>query len=124
MSYPENIKIVHQFEFRKFKKVSFNDFYEGGTWKFRHSVKRKYKRQFSDWDNVVNADKQYNVDYEFEFKSRPLDGTNTMAIVKMLEDIIFEKDNYKVVRRVSTMSSKGKEDLVKITVWEVEDETV
>ena len=112
-------KVSHIFELDISNKVSFNDFYEGGSWKFRHSVKKKYKKAFQEFHHRVSSDSKYNVDYEFSFKSRPLDSTNTMAMVKMIEDIIFEKDNYKIVRRVSTVSNKGEKDFVKITVWEI-----
>jgi hypothetical protein len=40
-----------------------------------------------------------------------------VAMVKMIEDIIFENDSYKVVKSILITSDKGLEDLVKIKVF-------
>jgi hypothetical protein len=58
----------------------------------------------------------YCLDLDFTFKSRPLDASNCVAMVKMIEDIIFENDSYKVVAELIITSSKGLEDAVEIKI--------
>lgn len=112
---------IYEFRFYDFpEKVSTNDFYESKFWAWRQQIKKRYADWLSDFYHVVKADKKYDVDYDFEFEKRPYDSSNTSGMLKMIEDVLFEKDNYKVVRRVSMMSSKGPRDCVVVKVWEVE----
>jgi hypothetical protein len=60
----------------------------------------------------------YEVDYNFGFSKRPLDASNAIAMVKMIEDVLFESDSYKTVKRISISSNKSKEDYVHIIVRE------
>ena len=52
----------------------------------------------------------------FTFKTKPLDASNTIAMVKMIEDIIFEDDKWDVIKRISISSKKGNEDVVNIKI--------
>ena len=98
-------------------KVSLNAWYGGGHWSKRKKLKDNYtlivKSQFKD---VLPASKSYNTEYHFTFKSRPLDASNCVAMVKMIEDIIFESDGYKVINSILITSSKGDQDQVEIKI--------
>ena len=101
-------------------KISLNKWYAGTHWAVRNKLKNTYKliikAQISD---VYVKTKQYHVKYIFVFKSRPLDASNTVAMIKLIEDIIFEDDNYKIVKSITTSSEKGKEDFVRIEIHEL-----
>lgn len=107
-------------ELRDLPKVSLNKWYAGTHWTKRKKLKDEYKyivsSQFKD---VLSKDKQYLVSYYFTFRVRPLDASNCVAMVKMIEDIIFEDDSYKIVKGLAMYSEKGKEDLVTIKIKEL-----
>lgn len=98
-------------------KVSLNKWYSGIHWTKRKKIKDNYinvvKSQFS---KVFSKDNKYNVSYYFEFKSRPLDASNCVAMVKMIEDILFENDGYKVVESITIHSRKSTEDRLTIKI--------
>ena len=98
-------------------KVSLNVWYSSKHWSFRKKLKDNYtlivKSQFKD---VLPASGSYDTEYHFTFKSRPLDASNCVAMVKMIEDIIFESDGYKVIKSILITSGKGAEDMVEIKI--------
>lgn len=98
-------------------KISLNKWYAGTHWTKRKKMKDQYvtfiQSQFNKVLPKVNA---YSVKYDFTFKSRPLDASNCVAMVKMIEDVIFENDGYNVIKNISISSSKGKEDFVIISI--------
>jgi len=98
-------------------KVSLNVWYSSKHWSFRKKLKDNYtlivKSQFKE---VLPASGSYDTEYHFIFKSRPLDASNCVAMVKMIEDIIFESDGYKVIKSILITSSKGAEDIVEIKI--------
>ena len=98
-------------------KVSLNVWYSSKHWSFRKKLKDNYtlivKSQFKD---VLPASNSYDTEYHFTFKSRPLDASNCVAMVKMIEDIIFESDGYKVIKSILITSTKGAEDMVEIKI--------
>ena len=99
-------------------KISLNKWYSGMHWTKRKKIKDNYtlivKNQFNKTLPKTNT---YNTEYHFTFKSRALDASNCVAMVKMIEDIIFENDSYKVVKSILITSNKGLEDSVKIKVF-------
>lgn len=98
-------------------KVSLNVWYSSKHWSFRKKLKDNYtlivKSQFNE---VLPASNSYNTEYHFTFKSRPLDASNCVAMVKMIEDIIFESDGYKIIKSILITSKKGAEDMVEIKI--------
>lgn len=98
-------------------KVSLNVWYSSKHWSFRKKLKDNYtlivKSQFKE---VLPASNSYDTEYHFTFKSRPLDASNCVAMVKMIEDIIFDSDGYKVIKSILITSSKGAEDSVQIKI--------
>jgi hypothetical protein len=93
-------------------KISLNKWYAGTHWTARKKIKDAYKKLIKH----KVEDGEYDVEYTFYFKSRPLDATNTIAMAKMIEDIIFENDSYKKIKSVTLKSRKSKNDYVEI-VW-------
>ena len=98
-------------------KVSLNTWYAGTHWTKRKKLKDTYtllvKSQFKKVYSKLNS---YETEYIFYFKSRPLDASNCIAMAKMIEDIIFEDDNYKVVTKLSMESRKSDVDRVELKV--------
>tara|TARA_R110000772_G_scaffold65087_1_gene145378 strand:+ start:2310 stop:2705 length:396 start_codon:yes stop_codon:yes gene_type:complete len=98
-------------------KISLNKWYAGMHWTKRKKIKDNYTQIVSSqFSKVLSKDTSYQVEYHFTFKSRPLDASNCVAMVKMIEDIIFETDSYKVVTELVITSSKGLEDKVEIKI--------
>ena len=101
-------------------KHSLNKIYAGVHWKKRADDKKTYtfliKSQFKQ---VLKADKVYSVTYEFVFKNKPLDTSNTVYMLKMIEDVLFEDDTYKIIPELRIKSTKGKEDLVIINIKKI-----
>lgn len=98
-------------------KISLNEWYAGNHWTKRKAIKDKYywiiKSQFKE---ILGKNRSYEVNYLFSFKTKPLDASNTIAMVKMIEDIIFEDDSYKVIEQLTIRSKKGIEDFVSINI--------
>ena len=100
-------------------KISLNKWYAGMHWTKRKKIKDNYtKIVSSQFSAVLSRDHTYKVEYNLTFKSRPLDASNCIAMVKMIEDIIFETDSYKVVTSLVITSRKGSMDQVEIKINE------
>lgn len=101
-------------------KVSLNKIYESKHWSYRQKLKREFLFLVkSQYKSVLSKDGVYVCDYVFCFATHPLDASNCFFAIKMIEDVIFEDDNYKVVREVSARSVKGKENVVSINITRV-----
>lgn len=100
-------------------KISLNQWYSGNHWSKRKEIKDLYrliiKNQFK---SILSKDNYYQVYYDFRFKNKPLDASNCAAMVKLIEDIIFENDNYKTIHFVGISSSKDIEDKVIVKIVE------
>lgn len=101
-------------------KISLNQWYSSKNWTYRYEIKNKYKLLVkSQCKYLFPKDKQYSVEYHFKWKSRAIDVSNCTAALKMIEDIIFEDDSYKIVRSLFITSDKVEEDIVIIKVKEL-----
>jgi len=98
-------------------KLSLNKIYAGIHWTQRTKNKDTYgmiiKSQFKE---VLSKEYRYKVSYEFNFKRNALDASNTVYMLKMIEDIIFEDDTYKIIPELNIKSQKAKEEFIKITI--------
>lgn len=101
-------------------KISLNEWYAGTNWRKRKKIKDVYywavKSQFN---RKFPRDKRYRASYSFEFASHPLDASNCVAMLKMIEDTIFETDGFKVVKELKITSKKGKIDKIIIDIEEI-----
>lgn len=101
-------------------KISLNEWYSGNHWTKRQAIKTKYKWLVkSQFKGIFSKENEYEVTYSFEFKSNPLDCSNCVAMVKLVEDIIFESDSPKIVKSVTLLSVKGKSDKLTIKIKEI-----
>ena len=100
-------------------KVTLNLFYAGVHWTKRKKIKDAYKLIVkSQCKHVFCKGNIYEVEYMFCFKSRPLDASNCVAMVKLIEDIIFEDDKWDIgiEIKISSMKTKQLKDFVIINV--------
>lgn len=98
-------------------KISLNKWYAGSHWTKRKKIKDSYTLLIKSMTGLVFSKTNfYEVDYLFEFANSPLDASNCSAMVKLIEDVIFESDSYKVVRSISIKSRRGKKNKVTIKV--------
>lgn len=102
---------------RGLKKISLNEWYAGNHWTKRAKIKKDYtwiiKSQCLD---VLPKTGRYEIDYVFYFERSPLDASNTIAMVKMIEDVLFEDDKWDVVRKISIISNKDGDERVEIKI--------
>jgi hypothetical protein len=103
-------------------KISLNKWYAGQHWTARKRIKDNYTLLIKDqcYKTFSKRDK-YEVDYKFYFKLQPLDASNCVAMVKLIEDIIFEDDKFDIVKKISitSRSSKGENDYVLIQIFKL-----
>lgn len=101
-------------------KISLNEWYAGSHWSRRTKIKDTYKLIIkSQCKEVFSKSNQYDCSYDFTFKNNPLDASNCIAMVKMIEDIIFESDGYKIVKSIKITSDKGLKDEVEINIFKL-----
>ena len=102
-------------------KISLNRWYAGCHWSERDKIKNQYawiiKSQFK---RKLSRENKYICEYHFQFKKNPLDASNCVAMVKMIEDCLFENDKYDIVLKITISSEKGTYDLVTIIINEVD----
>lgn len=98
-------------------KISLNVWYSSTHWTKRKAIKDNYYWIIkSQTKKVFSKEGIYKVSYSFHFKKSPLDAMNCSAMGKLIEDVIFEKDGYKVVTEVTLASKKDTRDYVVIEV--------
>jgi len=100
-------------------KISTNEIYAGVHW----GTRKKHKDLFNiivknQFKHVFSKKNKYIVHYTFYFKNNPLDATNCSYMIKLIEDIIFESDEYDVIVEFSGKSRKADADYVEIEVLE------
>ena len=105
-------------------KISLNKWYAGVHWTKRKEIKDTYKLLIkSQFKQVLSKDNQYEVEYIFFFRIKPLDASNCVAMVKLIEDVIFEDDKWNIVLSIKIKSIKSKEDRVLIKLKEIQKVT-
>ena len=98
-------------------KISLNQWYSGKHWTHRQKLKRIYTALVkSQYSRIFPKDQKYVVSYVFTFKNNPLDASNCIAMVKMIEDIIFEDDKWDIIKIGSIESKKGTLDKVEVKI--------
>lgn len=99
-------------------KISLNKFYAGLHWTKRKQIKDAYNLIIkSQCKYVFPKDKVYKVEYQFNFKTRPLDASNACGgMVKLIEDILFEDDKWDIVTQITVSSKKNTTEFVKILI--------
>lgn len=101
-------------------KISLNKWYSSEHWIHRKRIKTDYTWLVkSQCKKVFKKDKQYNVECHFYFKTNPLDASNTIAMYKLIEDILFEDDKWDIIRSVRIVSNKDKDERVELIITEL-----
>ena len=109
--------MIREIILKDLPKLSLNKIYAGIHWTQRTKDKNTYKMIVkSQFKEVLSKEFSYRVSYEFNFKRNALDTSNTVYMLKMIEDIIFEDDTYKIIPELNIKSQKAKEDFIKITI--------
>jgi hypothetical protein len=116
------IKEPETIAFFDLPKISLNEWYEGTHWTKRKKIKDVYamlvyKQAKYKFKGV------FRVNYVFDFKNNPLDASNCVAMLKMIEDSLFVKDGYKNIKSIHVTSRKAKSDCVWVTIfpWKFEE---
>ena len=98
------------------KKLSANKYYAGMHWTKRKELKDNYKLSIKSQCKRKFAKGKYRTNWYFEFKNKPLDASNCFVMLKMIEDVIFENDEWDLIKIGAVESFKGKEDKVTIKI--------
>lgn len=98
-------------------KISLNEWYAGKHWSKRKQLKDTYKWIVkSQYKGVFSKNNKYRVHYHFYFKTRPLDALNCSAMIKIIEDIIFEDDKWDIIEIGGIKSRKSDIEFIKIII--------
>lgn len=107
-------------ELNNLPKISLNQWYAGKHWTKRKEIKDIYKLIIkSQFKHVFLKSGVYVCEYTFVFKKNALDTSNCVAMLKMIEDIIFEDDTCKIIPKLIIESKKGTKDKVIIKITEL-----
>lgn len=120
----DRMKKMKTFDFTLYAlpKVSLNEWYGGTHWSKRKDIKNAYHMVISNQKNQlreIEINKPCEVSYDFYFCGRTLDASNTAAMIKLIEDVIFEKkDDAKTIQKISVSSKKSEigRDYVNISI--------
>lgn len=111
----EESKELTRLVFKDLPKISLNEWYAGTHWTKRQKIKDFYKL----WIESVYKKKfrkPCKVDYLFEFKKHALDPTNCVAMVKLIEDVLFPVDSGKIIKGFFVSSDRGTENKVTVII--------
>jgi len=103
---------MHEIIIYGIQKLSFN------AYNNYHWTKKKKFKDILIWQ-VLEATKLklkggYSLSFEFTFKGKKIDSTNTFHYVKIIEDVIFKEDKDNL--HICTIAKQGKENKVKIII--------
>jgi hypothetical protein len=100
--------------------VSLNLWYSGGFWGKRSQKKKDYIWLIRSQLKIKYPfpKGKYETAYTFFFKANPLDASNCVAMLKMIEDVLFENDAYNFIDITGIRSRKGESDYVIIEITE------
>ena len=116
-----DIKKSYEVEFLLPKKISTNKIYEGVHWSQRAKDKDLFLWSFLAIAKDIPVVDSCDLEFNFEFKSRPLDCDNCSYMAKLLQDCLrhygkIKDDTPDIVKSIKITSCKGKEDKVKILI--------
>ncbi len=108
--------------FNNLKKISNNQIYAGFHWAKRKKIVDAFKldvwAQLRNQTDRRSFKKPCKVQYIFEFKSKPLDCSNVVLMLKMIEDVLFPDDSPKIVKEIRMSSLKSVENKVTVIISE------
>lgn len=103
------------------KKISTNLIYSGVHWRERMKHKDLYIWSFLQVASEIKPVDNCCLEFEFTFKSKPLDCDNCSYMAKLLIDCLrhcqkIKDDTPEYIKSIKITSCKGKKDSVKIIV--------
>lgn len=103
------------------KKISTNKIYEGVHWTQRAKDKDLFLWAFLPIVSKIPVIESCDLEFEFEFKSRPLDCDNCSYMTKLLIDCLrhynkIKDDTPQYIKSIKISSAKGNVDKVKILI--------
>ena len=104
------------FIYNDLPKISLNKWYSGQHWSKRKQTKDIYKLLINQKEKLKG---KFNCEYHFYFKSRPLDASNCVAMVKLIEDCLIENDAYNYIKSILITSKKADRDQVVVKVTKI-----
>lgn len=115
-------KKSYEVEFLLPKKISTNKIYSGCHWSVRAKHKDMFVWAFIEVASKIPQMNSCDIEFNYEFKSRPLDCDNCVYMSKLIIDCLrhynkIKDDTPDVVKSIKITSCKGKDDkvLIKIT---------
>ena len=111
----EESKELTRLVFKDLPKISLNEWYAGTHWKQRTKIKNSYKLWIESMYKKKFRD-PCKVDYLFEFEKHALDPTNCVAMVKLIEDVLFPVDSGKIIKGFFVSSDRGTENKVTVII--------
>lgn len=102
-------------------KISTNKIYSGTHWTERKKLKDLYVWNFLIVASKIKPIDRCELEFEFEFKNKPLDCDNCSFMAKLLVDCLrhYQKlidDTPKYLSSIKISSKKGKKDKVRIII--------
>lgn len=112
-------------EFKLPQKISTNAIYAGVHWAVRDKHKDLYLWAFLEVASKIKPVNACDLEFQFEFKSKPLDVDNCSYMVKLCIDCLrhykkIKDDTPQYVKSLKISSTKGKEDKVTIIVGDLQ----
>lgn len=106
--------------FKDLPKVSNNKFYAGMHWVKRKELKDNFSNIIAVLTYKQSRKRKFTkpcrVKYIFEFVKNPLDASNCVGMLKMIEDVLFPDDSPKIIKGLEIISLKSKEDKVIVII--------
>lgn len=111
------MKVTSKLTLYRLPKISLNKFYAGMHWTKRKKIKDQYEKIiYSQIKHIFCKENTYECEYRFYFNKKPLDVSNCVGMLKLIEDCLFQTDSYKVVKKLTILSLKDSKERVEIKV--------
>ena len=116
-----DIKTSYEVDFLLPKKISTNAIYSGVHWATRVKHKDMFIWAFVGIASKIPQMNSCELEFNFEFKSRPLDCDNCVYMVKLIIDCLrhyrkIKDDTPNIVKSIKISSCKGSDDKVNIKI--------
>lgn len=116
-----DVKKSYEVEFLLPKKISTNAIYSGVHWTTRAKHKDMFVWAFIEVASKIPQMNSCDIEFNYEFKSRPLDCDNCVYMVKLIIDCLrhyrkIKDDTPDIVKSIKISSKKGVEDKVVISI--------
>lgn len=117
----KDAKKSYEVEFLLPKKISTNAIYSGVHWTTRAKHKDMFVWSFIEVASKIPVFNSCDIEFNYEFKSRPLDCDNCVYMSKLIIDCLrhynkIKDDTPDIVKSIKITSCKGNDDKVCIKI--------